>query len=236
MKAVEREQAVELRIIHQLGYGEIARRLKVSKSTLSRWLGSLPLSEERILELRRNSWSKGEAKRERFRQTMREKRDRRDREVYVQQRLRFTNIARDTRFVAGLMLYVAEGDKKSRYEIAFTNTDPVLVSFFASWLGEFLGISRDKVKIQLHLYETMDIVKEELFWMQSLRLQQNQLCRSRVKQLRPRSFSYRDSIRHGTCKLYICSGEKKTELMLSIQAFFDTYEERARSSVGRATA
>jgi DNA-binding transcriptional ArsR family regulator len=67
MKSAQREKAIELRLVQKLGYGEIAKQVKVSKSTLSRWLEDLPLSDERMLELRRNAWSKGEAKREKFR-------------------------------------------------------------------------------------------------------------------------------------------------------------------------
>jgi transposase len=53
MKSVEREKAIELRLVHKLGYGEIAKRVNVSKSTLSRWLEDLPLTDERVLKQRR---------------------------------------------------------------------------------------------------------------------------------------------------------------------------------------
>ena len=129
MKSAQREQAIELRLTHKLGYGEIAKRVKVSKSTLSRWLEDLPLSDERMLELRRDAWSKGEAKREKFRQTMRAKRDERDREIYLKQKKKLSKISGQSLYVAGLMLYAAEGDKKTRAEIAFSNSDAVMVSF-----------------------------------------------------------------------------------------------------------
>lgn len=228
MKSVQRERAIRLRIEHKLGYGEIAKRLKVAKSTLSRWLQDLPLTEERILELRREAWSKGEVKRERFRQTMRLKRDERERKIYILQKRKFTNLSKQAVFIAGLMLYAAEGDKKSRYEIAFSNTDSALVLFFVRWLGLFLGITREKLKIQLHLYDNMNIQAEEMYWLRQLGMSQEQLCKSQIKTLRPGSFSYRDSVRHGTCKLYVGGGVKKAELMLSIRAFFDTHERHMR--------
>lgn len=223
MKSVERERAIELRLTHNLGYGEIAKQVKVSKSTLSRWLEDLPLSDERVLELRRNAWSKGEAKREKFRQTMRAKRDARESEIYLAQKKKFSRISEQALFIAGLMLYAAEGDKKSRADIAFTNTDPVLVLFFVRWAMRFLGFPKEKFRIQPHLYENMDIKAEELFWIHQLGLSEKQLWKSQVNALRPKSFSYRDTSRHGTCKLYVGSVPKKAEIKLSIQAFFDTY-------------
>ena len=228
MKSAQRERAIELRLTHKLGYGAIAKKIKVSKSTLSRWLEDLPLTDERMLELRRAAWSKGEAKRERFRQTMRAKRDERDQQIYLKQKKKLSRISEQSMFVAGLMLYAAEGDKKTRAEIAFANTDHEMVLFFAHWLEKFLRIEPGKLKIQLHLYENMDVHAEELFWQKQLGMNQGQLCKSQIRPVRPGKFSYREPFRHGTCKLYIGGVIKKAELMLSIKAFFDTYKGHMR--------
>lgn len=229
MKSVEREEAVRLRLEEQLGFGEIAKKIGVSKSTLSRWLQDLPLSEERILELRRAAWGRGEAKRERFRETMRQKRLTHEQEVYEVQKRKFNRISEQSLFVAGLMLYVAEGDKKTRAEIAFSNTDPVLIRFFMRWLERFLEVPHGKFRAQLHLYENMDLPKEERFWREQLGLEKSQFCKTQVRPVRAGSFSYREPFRHGTCKLYLGGVAKKTELMLSIRAFFDTYERHLRA-------
>lgn len=229
MKSAQHEQAIELRLKHKLGYGAIAKQVKVSKSTLSRWLEDLPLTDERMLELRREAWGRGEAKREQFRKTMRAKRDKREHEIYLAQMKKFSHISEQSLFIAGLMLYVAEGDKKSRADIAFTNTDPVLILFFVRWIVRFLGFQKEKFRIQLHLYENMDVKAEELFWIHQLGLSEKQLWKSQVNALRPKSFSYQDTSRHGTCKLYVGSVPKKAEVKLSIQAFFDTYSKRMRA-------
>ncbi len=223
MKAAEHMRAIDLRTRQQLSFGEIRKQVHVSKGTLSKWLEDYPLTEGRILELRRAGWKKGEASRERFRRTMRAKSDARDRKVYERQMKRFVKISKESLFIAGLMLYVAEGDKKTKADIAFTNTDPILVRFFVRWIVRFLELPKDKMRIQLHLYEGMDIQAEEKFWLDQAGLKRNQLWKSQVRALRPNSFSYKNSSRHGTCKLYIGSVPKKTELRLSIKAFFDTY-------------
>ncbi len=224
MKAVQRERAVELRLKHQLGYGAIAKEVGVAKSTLSRWLEDLPLSKARILELRRSAWGAGEAKRERFRQTMRAKREERNKAIYDVQLRKFKKISDQASYVSGLMLYAAEGDKKTRAEIAFTNTDSQMVYFFAHWLERYLGIPYSKLRIQLHLYENMDVLAQERFWKRELGMAQKQLCKSQIRPVRPGKFSYSEPSRHGTCKLYIGGVLKKAELMLSIRAFFDTYK------------
>lgn len=229
MKSVQRELAIELRLTRKLGYGAIAKQVKVSKSTLSRWLEDLPLTDARVLELRREAWGRGEASREKFRQTMRMKRDERDHKIYLTQKKKLSRISGQSLFIAGLMLYAAEGDKKSRAEIAFSNTDSVMVLFFARWLERFLGIDQNKLRIQLHLYENMDVHAEEMFWKKQLGMSQGQLCKTQIRPLRPGKFSYREPFRHGTCKLYVGGVLKKAELMLSIRAFFDTYSTRMRA-------
>lgn len=225
MRTEDRQKAVELRIKDRLGYGVIAKRLNVPKSTLSYWLKDLPLSEDRILELRREAWSRGIAGRELFRKTMREKRDARDKKLYEKQRKRFIHISTQSLFVAGLMLYLAEGTKKNDYSIGIANTDSRLIKFFIWWLRRFLKIPKSKVRMQLHLYETMDISGEKRYWLKETGLTVGQLYKDQVRKVRPGSFTYPESFRHGTCQIYVHGRKYKSELSLSIKAFLDTYSE-----------
>ncbi len=216
---------------YQMGYGAIAKRISISKSTLSRWLKDLPLSDQRILELRREAWGRGEASRELFRTTMRKKRALHEQKIYRQQRKRFKTISSQTLFVAGLMLYLGEGDKKDRSRISLANTDPWVIKFFVRWLTQFLGIPVNRMKAELHLYESMNVSAERKFWLKQVGFRPSQLYKDQIRKLRPASFSYSESYRHGTCKLYGGGVKEKTELMLSIRAFLDTYNGRALSSV-----
>jgi hypothetical protein len=124
MNSQLREQAIKLRLEKNFSYGEIRKRLSVPKSTLSYWLREFPLSEAKIRELRQQGWKKGEASRERFRATMRKKRELKDREIYNKYRKRFRNFSKNALFSAGLMLYLGEGDKRRHERIVLANTDP----------------------------------------------------------------------------------------------------------------
>ena len=228
MRGADRERAITLRLKERLGYGEIAKRLNVPKSTLSYWLKDLPLSPERVTELRRQAWSRGEASREQFRQTMRAKRATKEKLLYQTIQKQFKKVSRQSYFVAGLMLYLAEGEKKSREAISLANTDPAIISFFIRWCQEFLAVPIEKMHAQLHLYETMDITRERTFWISQTGLKRSQLYKDQVRPLRPGSFTYSEGFRHGTCQLRMYGVKEKTRLMLSIKAFLDTYNgERA---------
>jgi len=225
MNSQLREQAIKLRIEENLSYTEIRKRLGTPKSTLSYWLREFSLTEEQIKELQRQGWKKSEASRERFRNTMRHRQELKSEKIYREYRKRLEKLSEDALFTAGLMLYLAEGDKQQYERIGFANTDPKIIRFFIQWMDKFLDISKGEIKIQLHLYEDMDIQKEKKFWQQVLGLSKKQFYKPSIRKLQKASFSYRESYRHGTCKIYFYNVEKKRELTMAIRAFLDMYVE-----------
>ena len=177
------------------------------------------------MELRREGWSKGEAQRERIRETKRKKRIAREYKIYLEMKKKFISVSAQTLYVAGLMLYLAEGDKRDYYHIGFANTDPQIIKFFLSWLERFMRIPKSRIRLQLHLYESMNIPSEKKFWSKLLGIPTKQFYKDQIRPIRPGSFSYSESFRHGTCKIYVNGLKESRELMLSIKAFFDTHSE-----------
>jgi DNA-binding transcriptional ArsR family regulator len=225
MNSQLREKAIKLRLEKELSYGEIKKRLGVSKSTLSYWLKEFPLNEEKLIELRRKGWKKGEVSRERFRATMMEKKKEKEKEAYALYRERFTNVSKDDFFIAGLTLYLGEGGKLNNTQVSLANTDPKVIRFFIKWMCLFFETKKEEIRVQLHLYENMDIKKEKTFWRKELSLQEKQIYKPSIRKLKKKSFSYKSSYRHGTCSVYILSTEKKRKVMMAIQAFMNTVEE-----------
>jgi transposase-like protein len=216
-----KQLAIRLRTEQEMSYDGIRKELGVAKSTLHSWLKNFPLSRERILELRRTAWKKNEAKIELYRTTMAERREARKQKVYEAYRERFQDIPEDSFFIAGLMLYLAEGAKADDYNICVANTDLRVIRFFAMWLSKYFGIFQKDLRVQLHLYPDMDISKEILFWKTGLGFGDHQFYRPEMRKLQKNSFSYRESFRHGTCSLGVCRVEKKIEIMMAIKAFLE---------------
>ena len=216
-------KAIKLRTENNLSYNAILTQVPVAKSTLSEWLKNFPLSKEKILELRKEGWKKGETSRERFRETMRHKRKERMKKVYNICITKISKISKDAFFAAGLMLYLGEGSKTDYSKIALANTDPRIIVFFIKWLGDFLDVPKERLKAQLHLYPNMDIEKEKEFWKNILGFEDKQFYKPYISKILRSSFTYKESFRHGTCSVYFGSVEKKSELMSSIQAFIDLY-------------
>ena len=154
---------------------------------------------------------------------MRKKRDAHDEGVYRVQKKRLGTLSGQSLFVAGLMLYLAEGGKNNDYATVLANTDPRLIKFFLWWLQKFFKVPKKNIRMQLHLYESMNIREQERFWLKLGGLSKKQLYKTQIRPLKPGSFSYSESFRHGTCQVYVSGRKCKIALTLSIRAFFDTY-------------
>jgi len=223
MKKDLRQLATNLRVEENKSYSEIRKILGVPKSTLSYWLKELPLEESKIKELQKAGWKKSEASRERYRNTMRLIKLAKDEKVYQKYLTRFNNLSKDVIFVAGLMLYLGEGSKKDYTKIVLTNTDPNVIFFFIKWAIEYLGVRKADYRVQLHLYEDMTLEKEINLWQNKLKIPKKQFYKSSIRKLREGSFTYKDSIRHGTCSIYLMGVDRKRELSMAIKAFVDKY-------------
>lgn len=223
MKSKLRELAVRLRVSRKLSYGAILQKVPVSKSTLSYWLREYPLSQEKITELRLIGWKKGEAARERFRATMRSKREAFETQLEQKYLKKFKNLSASTYFVAGLMLYLGEGDKKNRNRIGLANTDPQIISFFIEWLGACFGVSKSVMRAELHLYDNMDIPTVESFWRNTTHFSKQQFYKTQIKKSIKNTFSYQEPNRHGTCSIFLMRTKEKTEVMIAIRAFMKKY-------------
>lgn len=217
-----RSEAIRLRTEERLSYSAIKSRLSVAKSTLSYWLKDYTLTESELLDLRRQGWSRGEASRERYRQTMRLKKVSKENQYYEHFKKYFRKTPKKSIFIAGLMLYLAEGDKKNPTRVVLANTDLLLINFFIRWVINYLDTDISDIRVQLHLYEDMDIEMETKYWAKGLKIDGRQFYKTQIRELRKSSFSYPESFRHGTCSIYILGVEKKMRLMSAIKAFLDT--------------
>lgn len=216
-----KQQAIKLRTKQQLSYNAILRKIPVAKSTLSTWLKYYPLSREKILNLKRSAWKKSEAKIELFRDTMRKKREKEDEREYQRYFRKFKKISNSSLFISGLMLYLAEGSKTDNYTVSLANTDARISRFFVDWLVNFFKVPRSKIKLYLQLYPTMNIDTEVIFWLNKLKLGKGQVYKPFIRKLRPSSFSYGESFRHGTCAVILSNTKIKREIMMAIKAYLN---------------
>ena len=194
-KLKERNKVLVLRQ-KGLSYNEIRRQTGVSKSTLSIWLKDMPLSRDQIQALR----GKNPQRIERFRETMRKKREAREDAVFETVKKKFGKINNRERILAGLYLYWGEGTKSAPATVAVTNTDPDVLKFFMKWLNQF-GIKNNEVSVVLHLYKDMDYDKERLFWSKYLNIPMVCFKKPYIKDSKLCDITYKSTFGHGTCNV-----------------------------------
>ena len=216
-KFKERRLAIELRKQGK-SYGQIRQIVKVSKSTLSLWLRNIPLTEKQILGLKEIRIRATE----RYRETMRIKRLRKVSGYYKDQSEKLLPLTERELLIAGLFLYLGEGNKVSRSSVGITNTDPSVIKFALYWIINCLKVPAGKVRVQLHLYDDMDIKRETDFWLNELNLPKSCLMNAYIKKSTRESIDQKGFGR-GTCGLWVHNTVLKENLMMAIRAITDNY-------------
>lgn len=170
-----KETAVKLRA-KGLSYSEILKNIPVSKSTISLWCRHVELTtpqKERLLHKSRENGLVGV----KAIQTM-----------FWQKRceafkegveLSYELVAKDSKFVAGLMLYWAEGTKKN--STAVTNSDPRIIRFMTRWLKEFFDIKPEQLIVALHLHPGQNENKIKGYWSRVTKIPLSNFRKSFIK-------------------------------------------------------
>jgi len=208
----DKSKAIELRK-KGMSYSQIKAELGISKSTLSDWLCDMPLSEERIKEL----GSLNPMRIERYRNTMKNKRESRWGEVYKKVAKNIGKLSRRELYIAGLFLYWGEGGKTERFSLSFSNTDPDMMVFMVKWLRDGLGIKKEDMHIKMHLYKDMNINKFENFWAKKLNLSRKMFEKPYIKDSKLADLSYKNGFGKGTCNIRVFNRDKTEYIMQGLK-------------------
>jgi len=199
-------------------YSQIKSILGVSKSTLSAWLRAYPLTREEINNLRANS----EIRIEKYRQTMKKKRDERFSSYLREEKQKYLPLSKRGLLVAGLFLYWGEGNKASRCTISVNNTDPKLVQFALYWMLRALNIPLHKIRVYVHLYADMNVQAELKYWSRLLGVPLRQFVKPYIKASK-RSEIDQKGFGHGTCGVRAENTVIKERILAAIQVIADHY-------------
>ncbi|PIR85189.1 hypothetical protein COU15_02155 [Candidatus Kaiserbacteria bacterium CG10_big_fil_rev_8_21_14_0_10_45_20] len=217
-KFSKRDLAIRMRE-KGMSYSQIKEHLQVSKSTLSLWLRHMPLSEQRIRELRDHS----EQRIEKTRETKRKKKLQRIRSVYSEAVKDIGKVSKRELYIAGFFLYWGEGVKADPYTTMFTNTDPAMVKCFIQWIA-LLGVKKSDLKVYLHVYSDMDIPQIITFWSNELNIPQSSFRKPYVKKsVAGKQKNYKGRFGFGTCNIYVRNRDIREKIIMSIARIREVY-------------
>jgi transcriptional regulator with XRE-family HTH domain len=199
-----RLRAIELRK-NGLSYSEIRKSVNVSKSTLSNWLKDIELTNEQKKRL-----SKLQATGYIGAKTLQTISSERHREIREMAKREVSNLLDNSLFIAGLMLYWAEGDKRSG-RVQFSNSDSEMIKLMMRWFREFCKVPEDKFRIGLFVH-SLHVREDYLnFWSRITGLSISQFNRPYIK---PTIFSNRkNKLYEGTCVIKIHSKDLLSRIL-----------------------
>ena len=198
-------------------YSEIKEVVRVSKSSLSLWLRNYPLTKKRAGLV---GLEKKHRQIEKFRNTMRIKREKRLNDTYNNLKPDILPLSKRDLLIAGLFLYLGEGAKQTPGQILVSNTDPHIVKFVLYWYTNVLGIPKKNIKVNLQLYRNMDIKYELTFWSSLLEIPFSNFWKPYIKKSSTQGIDH-SGFKHGTCGLYYGNVPLHEKIMASIKIILD---------------
>jgi len=204
-----KNSAVRLRK-QNLSYGEIIKRLGVSRSTLFTWIGGMKrpgyitASDMRLHMKRIQKLATIAIRRERV-ERLEAITSRVKKEVSL---FPVNNIVYLKSMLS--MLYWAEGSK-GRGQIVFANTDPKLALLFLTMLRKVYRIDESKLRVRLHLHSYHNVDQSTKFWSDLLKISESKFGKIYIKE-RSKTKKFRENFA-GICFIKYYSENLRFEIL-----------------------
>jgi hypothetical protein len=180
-----------------LSYGEIMDLVPAKKSTLATWCREVRLTDDQYQAIKDRTGSRRGLPVDT--QWRRHEEIRRIRDSATAQ---VSELFHDSAWVAGTILYWAEGSK-TRNQLRLANSDPRALRLFIEWTRRFLD-HEARFSIQLHLHEGNDESAAREYWRHETGLFEANFHRTFIK---PRGTGHRKNhLGHGVCTIIVRRG------------------------------
>jgi len=215
-----KKQAKSLRL-KGLSYGNINKKIGVSKSTLSVWLKNVPLKEEyrkinynkRIQNLALGVASQKERRRKEIETIVKKA----GKEIELP-------LSNQSFLIMGAALYWAEGGKTQMFEL--TNSDPYMILFMVRWIENVFGIKSGDLKASLNIYSQQNEKKLKRFWSDLTGIPFINFGKSYIK---PKNKNFKkNTLYYGTIRIII---PKSTDKRIQLFGWIDKIMEELQPKV-----
>ena len=202
-KSKEKNKALKLR---QRGKSikEIARELKIAKSTVSLWCRDIELTSEQIQKLHEKMVKgsyKGRIKGARIQYNRRLKKIKELEKKGIKQIGRLSN--RDL-LIAGIALYWGEGAKKNR-NVSFSNSDPNIIKFIINFFRKIWKIDKNRFTayIGINKIHKNRIEEVESYWSRITKIPREQFTKTTLIKAKNKKNYKNFPIHYGTITIKI---------------------------------
>lgn len=149
----------------------------IPKATLSGWLKNVELSDAQKARIKKIMISNGMVGRQIGAWKNRERRLERIAEIKDRALIEYDELVKQPFFLPGLVLYLAEGSKKSEM-FQFMNSDLHLIKIMAAWIIKVSPIDFSDLRFRLYIHELYAHENCETFWIETLNAKPEQFLRT----------------------------------------------------------
>jgi len=204
----------------------IEKRLEVSRSSVSLWVRDVPLTRKQIERLYLNK----ETGRLRGSFIAAENKKRATKEaIHAFIKLGEKDVGKLSerdKFLAGVALYFAEGDKSVGGNVAFSNSDARSIAFMMHWLRKFCDVPKSKFRCSLYLHDNLDENKAKRFWAKITHIPLAQFRKTYIVENRKNRL--RKTIhKYGVCRITVSDVILHRRIMGWISGLFQNYRYSA---------
>ncbi len=173
------DRAINLRK-RGFSYTEIAKICVVSRGTVSAWLSPLPFSAAITTQNKRRAAKENTDRLSLINKARVSERKKQYAEAERLAKVEYQNYRHNPLFMAGIMLYVAEGDNTSSRLIRLANSRIELHVVFIRFLTQYLGVDKRSMRFWLLLYPNLDEVTCMQHWSKRTGLSVSQFYKNQV--------------------------------------------------------
>lgn len=211
MKVQEKKIA---RTLRKQGWslGDIRRKLKVAKSSVSIWVRDIELTKEQRQGLSERGTSREIIER---RRDTRLKHENSRRQIIIDAaKKEIKSLSEKELKFVGIALYWAEGSKTQRGIASFSNADPNLIKVMMQFFRKICKVPESKFRGHIFLHPHLDPINAVQYWHNISNIPVKQFFKTSMQQSKS-SKNKKDSLPFGTMNIEICS----TELFLRIKGW-----------------
>lgn len=186
----------------------IAKKLRVSKSTASLWCRDIELTDaqiQRISEISKHHATISLLKASEFKRHARLSRMQEMRAIGLHD---IGTLSKRDIFMIGLGLYWGEGYKKGNQELGFTNSDPLMIKFYITWLNTIYDISVDRLilRVSINTQHASRVPEVEKYWQNITKIPSNQFTKTSLIEAKTRKTYTRHENHFGTLRIKVRRG------------------------------
>lgn len=161
-------------------YSEIAKICNVSLGTISNWLKNVPFSKLVAKDNADKAILQNTKRLSLINKARNSERKSQYAEIIRLAEIEYKNYRTSPLFIAGLMLYVSEGDNQNERLIRMTNSRTDLHNIFIRFLTTYLGVQKASIRFWLLLYPDLDEVVCMKHWCKKTGLSTGQFYKNQV--------------------------------------------------------